>query len=332
MAIGQVDRDNKDLNEGWAIYNALVTALLTQHDSDGAHKSAADVILKALFDANTILAANSDNTPAALTIAASRIVGRASSGDIAALTAAQVLTILGLDADLANLTAAEVDQLKNIGTTIISAARWGYLGACTAGAGQLLAALTAGESTQLEKIGTTTISAAQWGHLGACGAGGGQLLAALTTGESDQLELIGTTTISAAQWGILGALASHPDKPVVGTDTSALLTLNNQSDVAWTELDANTAGSGNVPTDATGVWLWVGINSDTQGAYIGLRKNGETDADQQFNAYAFVTGKWIFGLAFVGLDGDGIFEYTLVNCGTTDTDVRIKLAGWVEPS
>jgi hypothetical protein len=47
------------------------------------------VVLKSLYDANSILAATADNTPAALTVAASTVVGRASSGDIVALTAAQ---------------------------------------------------------------------------------------------------------------------------------------------------------------------------------------------------------------------------------------------------
>lgn len=41
---------------------------------------------KALFDANTILAATSDNTPAAITIAEQRVLGRITSGNIAALT------------------------------------------------------------------------------------------------------------------------------------------------------------------------------------------------------------------------------------------------------
>ena len=47
------------------------------------------------FDANTILKADSDNTPVALTVAEQRIVGRITSGVIAALTAAQVNTLLG---------------------------------------------------------------------------------------------------------------------------------------------------------------------------------------------------------------------------------------------
>jgi len=50
---------------------------------------------KSLFDANTILAANTDNTPAAVTVAEQRILGRKTGGNIAALTAAEVNAILG---------------------------------------------------------------------------------------------------------------------------------------------------------------------------------------------------------------------------------------------
>jgi len=64
------------------------------------------VVHNSLFDANTILAANTDDTPAALTVAEQRIVGRMTAGNIASLTAAQVRTmlaaapfVLGSDAD-----------------------------------------------------------------------------------------------------------------------------------------------------------------------------------------------------------------------------------------
>lgn len=56
----------------------------------------ADAVPNSLFDANTILAATADNTPAALPVAASRIVGRKSTGDIAAMTAAEARAVLGL--------------------------------------------------------------------------------------------------------------------------------------------------------------------------------------------------------------------------------------------
>lgn len=55
-----------------------------------------DLVTKALFDANTILAANSDDTPAAVTVAEQRLVGRVTGGNITALTAAQVLSMLGV--------------------------------------------------------------------------------------------------------------------------------------------------------------------------------------------------------------------------------------------
>ena len=62
-----------------------------------ANAAAADWVTKALFDANTILVANSDDTPAALTVAASRVLGRKASGDIAAMTAAEAAVVLGAE-------------------------------------------------------------------------------------------------------------------------------------------------------------------------------------------------------------------------------------------
>jgi hypothetical protein len=56
---------------------------------------------KTLYDANSILIANADDTPEALAVAASRIVGRAAAGGIAALTPAQLQTLLGVGAGAA---------------------------------------------------------------------------------------------------------------------------------------------------------------------------------------------------------------------------------------
>ena len=51
-------------------------------------------LLESVYDANTILKADADNTPITLTVGASTIVGRAATGNIAALNAAQVATIV----------------------------------------------------------------------------------------------------------------------------------------------------------------------------------------------------------------------------------------------
>lgn len=63
----------------------------------------------ALFDANTILAANSDNTPIALSVAEQRIVGRITGQNIQALTAAQIRTLIGV-ADGADVTGDNAPQ------------------------------------------------------------------------------------------------------------------------------------------------------------------------------------------------------------------------------
>lgn len=58
--------------------------------------STSEAVLDTLFDAYTLLYADVDNTPAALTIAASRLVGRKAAGGIAALTIAEAKTLLAI--------------------------------------------------------------------------------------------------------------------------------------------------------------------------------------------------------------------------------------------
>lgn len=69
----------------------------------------ADVVNKSLFDANTVLAANSDNTPAALTITEQTLVGRITAGNITALSTTQVRTLINVD-DGADVTGSNPPQ------------------------------------------------------------------------------------------------------------------------------------------------------------------------------------------------------------------------------
>lgn len=70
-----------------------------------AYETATNYVTKALYDAHTILYATSDNTPAALTVNEQSFVGRVTSGNIAALTAAQAMSILWQSAPATKTTA-----------------------------------------------------------------------------------------------------------------------------------------------------------------------------------------------------------------------------------
>lgn len=59
-----------------------------------AAETATNYVTKALYDAHTILYATTNDTPVALTIGEQTLVGRITSGNIAALTAAQIMGIL----------------------------------------------------------------------------------------------------------------------------------------------------------------------------------------------------------------------------------------------
>lgn len=75
-----------------------------------------DYVTKALFDANTILAATSDNTPVAVSVAEQTIVGRKAGGNIDDLSASDVKTLLNItEADLttSNITTNNVSTSKH---------------------------------------------------------------------------------------------------------------------------------------------------------------------------------------------------------------------------
>lgn len=111
-------------------------------------------VLKTLFDANTILAADSDNTPAALTVAEQTLVGRITSGNITDLTATQVRTLLNIEdgadvTDAANVnTAGAVMESDYDANTILAAT-----------ADNTPVTLTVGEQTFVGRITSGNIAA-----------------------------------------------------------------------------------------------------------------------------------------------------------------------------
>ena len=83
------------------------------HVSDGA--AALGVVMDSLFDVHSILIAISDNTPVALGVAASRIVGRGSEGNIVALDKAGVLGIINVE------DGADVTDWTNVAAALAAA-------------------------------------------------------------------------------------------------------------------------------------------------------------------------------------------------------------------
>lgn len=93
-----------------------------------------DVVTKALFNANTILAANSDNTPAALEVTEQTVVGRITSGNIAPLSVAQLQTLFASAALGAEITLGENYGIKFDAALSADGKYCGFVRAGTAGA------------------------------------------------------------------------------------------------------------------------------------------------------------------------------------------------------
>lgn len=102
-------------------YNALdmtgnkVTGVATPTTgTDAANKAYVDTaagggMSPSLYDANTVVKADADNTPVALPVPASSFVGRGAAGSIAALTGAQAKAILAIVVgDVSGLAASAV--------------------------------------------------------------------------------------------------------------------------------------------------------------------------------------------------------------------------------
>ena len=84
----------------------------TDNSDDNATNTSS--VAKSLFDAQTILQATSDNTPVAITIAEQRILGRITAGNITALTAAQIRTLL----NVADGATANTGNVVKVGTPV----------------------------------------------------------------------------------------------------------------------------------------------------------------------------------------------------------------------
>ena len=99
IAKGSVD-DTKQIRLEVDGLTTSTVRVLTAQDKDITIADNADVVLrveKATFNANTILKADSDNTPIALTVAEQTLLGRITAGVITALAPTQIRTLLNVE-------------------------------------------------------------------------------------------------------------------------------------------------------------------------------------------------------------------------------------------
>jgi hypothetical protein len=171
-ATGTVVLDPDDLDDT-ATTNKFTTAAeisklagieVSADVTDAANVDAAGAVMEADFNANTVLAATGDNTPAALTVAEQTLVGRITAGNIAALTVSQIRTLLNIvDGDLyaRKLDNQETTNLTTEAATSFTIGQLGYVDSSgTVSAADASAEATGGDVMLIMAAGTVGTAAA----------------------------------------------------------------------------------------------------------------------------------------------------------------------------
>ena len=118
-----------------------------------------DVVTKALFDANSILAAVDDNTPAAVAVAEQQVVGRITGGNIKGLSIAEILTLINVTAGAQPTNATTVEAANAVMITDYTAK--GDLMSANAANSPMI--LGIGTNGQVLKVLTSEATGLVWG-------------------------------------------------------------------------------------------------------------------------------------------------------------------------
>jgi hypothetical protein len=191
------------------------------------------------------------------TFAAITVTGNVDGRDVS--TDGGVLDNLNTTLGLGGLIVGEVNQLKNINSTTISTAQWGYVG----GADQAVATTSSPTFAAITVTGNVdgrdiSVDGSVLDTLDALGLDG------LTGAEVTQLKEIGVTTISASQWGYVGGA----DQAVATTSTPTFAALDVSGKIDITNIAAPGAPGANIGSIYT-----------RSGAGLYWHKNGGAEVD-----------------------------------------------------
>ena len=128
----------------------LATKLDTIENSadvtDSTNVDSAGAVMEADFNAQTILQATSDNSPNSLTVGEQTVVGRITSGNIAALTPSQIRTLINVE------DAADVTDAVNVASSIV-----GVDALSEPSSADLFALIDTGSGSVLKKVSWTNM-------------------------------------------------------------------------------------------------------------------------------------------------------------------------------
>jgi len=198
-----------------------------------AQATADAAVPSALYDANTILAATTDNTPAPLTVGPSTIVGRKATGGIVALAAADVAALINgqaLNDSVAGAAAATAASAAATAQSTATAAATAAAAAQTTanaavpkslmGAESLLAAVSAGTPVSLSVPASSFVGRKATGDVAALTAAEA---AAVLYGQALNDSVAGAAAATAATAAAAAQSTANAAVPKSLYDTSTIL-------------------------------------------------------------------------------------------------------------